>query len=116
VPPDETEEIGPGVEQTGLGPPSPLGRRKHAGSYRIAKDPGQVVNHTSQYDRLGTQSTRAGFGNDSVADLGDGPSSALHVRYENMAVDRLTGPMVVMLMRVWTINRAPMTQEVVIVS
>jgi hypothetical protein len=33
-----------------------------------------------------------------------------------MALARLTGPMVVMLISVWTINRAPMTQEVVVVS
>lgn len=71
-PPDQTQDVGSSVEQGRLGSPVPLGSGKHSRRDRVGENTGQVVDDTSDDDRLGSKTTGASLGHNSVTDGSDG--------------------------------------------
>ena len=93
-PPDQTEDVGTRVEEGGLGSPIPSGGGQHPRSDRVTKDTSEVVDESSEHNRLGSKTTGAGLGDNGVTngsdgghidqglddeDRSDGPRSALRV-------------------------------------
>jgi hypothetical protein len=71
-PPNQTEDVGARVEEGGLGTPVPSGGGQHSRSDRITEDTREVVDESSEHDRLGSKTTGTGLGDDGIADGSDG--------------------------------------------